>query len=700
MAIFSLNHSTIGRSTHLPGTSSAHARYIMRESAMTDHAEHLPEGVEPERESVSGWLNEQERGDRVNARVIDKIRVALPRELTPEQRQELVRAYCDDLTGGRAPYLAAIHAGPADADNPHAHIILRDRDLENGKRVLGTSEKGSTDRFREKWEEHTNRALDRAGRPERVDRRTLAEQGIHREPEQHRGPNVEAMERKQIPTERMAEASIVREYNDNLLRFREEKARLDGLHKEKREQARSKESTRRKSWDMRGAKPLREYRSRAGNAEALRRERRTETATERERFWTHRQAHAVKSLEDHKKQPRSLIEARRNWDYWRGAVRERSKHPIDLMFSQKDRNTLRYAQRREFDAMVTYRTRTAYEAIKDYAGKAVDLAKQEITRLREAPSRRRTVKLLQQGYWDREGARARAIVERLHKHPLSYVELRENLARTSAQVKAILAEQATLTKEAAEAGRKLGTLARLEGQWRRADAAVRQLESPADKAKRLFSDHARQSYMSATMQRERVSAEYWRLVKGSGLDDATQLKSRLTAVRSEAETRIAGLERRGKTLEHRLRIYQSADDAFARQAEARLSNDPEIKRRHEERLSSGRWDLEYSRALRVVEAHEGRPLTQDELQRLARGKDWNAPEARAWLGQQRAQELQEYQAQTKTDPAARNRELEQRLRVNRREAMADLRPTEYQRLLERERDADVHRHIHTRHRPH
>ncbi len=184
MAIFSLNHSTVGRTTHAPRTASANARYITREAACTQV---LGRRMPTERDELYAWLDGQEDKDRKNARVIDKVMVALPRELTHAQNAELVTEFAEGLTKGRASWVAGIHDGPGDADNPHCHIIFRDRDFETGKRVMELSEKGSTERIRIAWEERVNAALERAGLEVRVDRRTLEAQGIKREPEIHVG---------------------------------------------------------------------------------------------------------------------------------------------------------------------------------------------------------------------------------------------------------------------------------------------------------------------------------------------------------------------------------------------------------------------------------------------------------------------------------------------------------------------------------
>lgn len=194
MAIYSLHHSPIGKSTQAEAyTAAAHIKYITRARALSRTAgARMPTG------SIDAmrFLRAAEDRDRKNGRVIDKLMLALPRELNSAQRVELVRAFAEKITEGRAPWLAAFHEKGKDALNPHCHLVIRDRDQKTNKRVFGTSEKGSTERLRLLWERYANRALEAAQVKARIDRRTLKAQGIDREPTIHEGVRGRRMHRE------------------------------------------------------------------------------------------------------------------------------------------------------------------------------------------------------------------------------------------------------------------------------------------------------------------------------------------------------------------------------------------------------------------------------------------------------------------------------------------------------------------------
>src|ERR1700752_1007240 len=97
MAIFSLRHTWLGKShkDYKPGVGAAHANYVTRQSSCTKL---LGERAPTERHALKAWLTAEETGDRKNARIIDKLMVALPVELEPAQREALVTAFCERVT--------------------------------------------------------------------------------------------------------------------------------------------------------------------------------------------------------------------------------------------------------------------------------------------------------------------------------------------------------------------------------------------------------------------------------------------------------------------------------------------------------------------------------------------------------------------------------------------------------------------------
>jgi hypothetical protein len=93
--------------------------------------------------------------------------------------------------------------------------MIRDRDVTTAKRVIGLSEKGSTERLRAAWEQAANRALAAAGHAATIDRRTLEAQRIAREPGLHVGhtaPALEAQGLRPESREREGEGSRIIDY--------------------------------------------------------------------------------------------------------------------------------------------------------------------------------------------------------------------------------------------------------------------------------------------------------------------------------------------------------------------------------------------------------------------------------------------------------------------------------------------------------
>ena len=141
------------------------------------------------------------RGDAV---LIREIEVSLPIELSEDQRQTLAVAFASELAekyGVAAD--VSIHLQPG---NPHAHISMSacsvSRTGQLGKKVNELDPihckrakiENVADHMRPLWADRCNAALAKYGHHSRVDHRTLAAQGIDREPTKHKGPAVQDIE--------------------------------------------------------------------------------------------------------------------------------------------------------------------------------------------------------------------------------------------------------------------------------------------------------------------------------------------------------------------------------------------------------------------------------------------------------------------------------------------------------------------------
>lgn len=182
-----------------------------------------PDGLSAERNAL--WNAAEAAEKRKDARTAREWVVALPSELNHEQRKELAHTFGVKLVErfGVAADIA-IHKPDREGDNRnhHAHILTTTRQVgrdEAGKLVMGEkatielSDKARRDRglmnaadeitaVRELWEQIANRALEQAGRSERIDHRSLKAQGIDREATTHLGPTATEMERRGVTSDR------------------------------------------------------------------------------------------------------------------------------------------------------------------------------------------------------------------------------------------------------------------------------------------------------------------------------------------------------------------------------------------------------------------------------------------------------------------------------------------------------------------
>ena len=163
-------------------------------------------------EQAPGWMQERDvlwnavEGveKRKDAQLAREVEVALPCELDREQQQTLVKTFAQDqfVNQGMVADIAFHHIG---GSNPHAHILLTMREVDEdgfGKKNRAWNERALVGQWRERWGDAVNRSLERAGHEQRVDHRSLKDQGLERLPTRHLGPAAHSMEKRGISTER------------------------------------------------------------------------------------------------------------------------------------------------------------------------------------------------------------------------------------------------------------------------------------------------------------------------------------------------------------------------------------------------------------------------------------------------------------------------------------------------------------------
>ncbi len=194
---------------------------------------------------------------RKDARTAREIEIALPRELSPDEQIQLVRAYVgDNLTSRGICADVAIHSGHRhqkdkenieaqndkniNSTNPHAHILFTTRQVSPqgfGAKDRTLESRQNVRHWREAWANAQNRRLQQKGLEIKLSHESYKNQGIDKEPTKHLGHNAAALERRGIRTDRGDENRAIVKRN----RQREERQKQ---RQQKREQNRECERKR------------------------------------------------------------------------------------------------------------------------------------------------------------------------------------------------------------------------------------------------------------------------------------------------------------------------------------------------------------------------------------------------------------------------------------------------------------------------
>jgi Ti-type conjugative transfer relaxase TraA len=191
----------------------------------------MPERGGPAWSREELWNAAEAAERRKDARTARKIEMALPVEMTAEQRHELARAWASEIANRYGVAVDwAIHLPDKEGDqrNHHVHLMMTTREIgPNGFRGKAALELSNTDQkkrglavgddaiyaLRDTLAERLNQVAERHGLDLHADPRSYAERSIDLTPTKHVGVHAMAMDRKGMETERAGDHAETRREN-------------------------------------------------------------------------------------------------------------------------------------------------------------------------------------------------------------------------------------------------------------------------------------------------------------------------------------------------------------------------------------------------------------------------------------------------------------------------------------------------------
>ena len=194
------------------------------------------------RDRAQLWNAVEKAEKRKDSQLARSLDIALPYELSLDRNIELLRGFVQEQwvdKGMIADIAIHLPGRTGDIRNVHAHIALTTREITGsgfGRKERDWNAKSELQEWRKAWADHANRILEREGFEERIDHRSLVDQGIDREPTTHVGPGVKEMERHGFTSDRAQRNRDINAANDNLADLQNELAesekRLAALRKQ------------------------------------------------------------------------------------------------------------------------------------------------------------------------------------------------------------------------------------------------------------------------------------------------------------------------------------------------------------------------------------------------------------------------------------------------------------------------------------
>ena len=187
-------HSAVAAAAYRTGTKIKDERagithnYSSRQKGIVESVILRPENAPKFCDDTARLWNEVERSEnRKDARLAREFILSLPRELSPKENFQLAVEWSQSHLVSKGMVVEVSLHNPKGGTNPHAHVLCTMRTIEgdkfSAKKPREWNDVEVLMEWRESWGKAVNAALEKAGRQERVDHRSLADRGIDRIPE-------------------------------------------------------------------------------------------------------------------------------------------------------------------------------------------------------------------------------------------------------------------------------------------------------------------------------------------------------------------------------------------------------------------------------------------------------------------------------------------------------------------------------------
>jgi ATP-dependent exoDNAse (exonuclease V) alpha subunit len=152
--------------------------------------------------TASLWNGVELHEKRKDAQLSREFILAVPKELSSEEQFQLSVEWAQSELVSKGMIAEVSLHKPKTGSNVHVHILCTMRTLEgdrfSAKKPREWNEKTQLHDWRESWCNAENAALEKAGRPERVDHRSLKDRGIDRIPEPKIGKEAMGLKKRGV----------------------------------------------------------------------------------------------------------------------------------------------------------------------------------------------------------------------------------------------------------------------------------------------------------------------------------------------------------------------------------------------------------------------------------------------------------------------------------------------------------------------